>query len=177
MSNIAQIQLRYSTVNTLDDLRAQIHAFPGNMSLVLENKTLYQFVIYGDGVVLPTDDGVSVLATTDADLRGRWVQIDSYSTKAVEGKIRAGILPNGSWQISNTVDDAYELRIPVVNPVNDFVLKLWEVSNGNYKKEVIPQEVLIDKRTKGVTEIIVIVGRVPDCTFEGSYFILKDKML
>lgn len=177
MSNIAQIQFRYLTVNTLDDLRSQIHAFPGNMSLVLENKTLYQFVMYGDEEVLPADDGVSVLATTDAELRGRWVQIDSYSTKAVEGEIHAGVLPHGSWQTSDIVDDAYELRIPVVNPVNDFVLKLWEVSNGNYKKEVIPQEVMVDKRTDGVTEIRVIVGKVPDCTFEGSYFILKDKML
>lgn len=175
MSNVAQIQLRYLTVGTLDDLRAQVNAFPGNMSLVLENKTMYQYVEYEDATKMPVDDGVSIIATNNEDLLGCWVQIDSYSTKAIEGTFTSTAT---SWTDQDTVeDDTFELRIPVVNPVNDFILKLWEINNAQHKREVIPQDIFVKKNTDGVTEIIVSIAKIPDCRFAGSYFILKDKML
>lgn len=167
MSNIAQLQLRYLSVDTLDDLKNQTEAFPGSLSLVKENRVLYEFVEYADGS-LPAADGVSIVSLSDATISGRWVAIDSYSTKAIEGTFNA----TNSW-VKSTTDDIYTLTIPVVNPINNFVCKVLDSSN----KEVIPQEITIKKTNGMISQIVIVVGSIPDCRFAGSYFVMKDKML
>ena len=162
MSNVAQYQLRYLTVDDLTALASQIHAFPGTLSLVLSNKTLYQYVEYTG--TAPVADGVTIIAPADPNLNGRWIVVDAYTSKAVEGTFT-----KSDWKY-NSSTETYTLTVTLVNPVNNFLSKLVDSDN----LEVIAQEVQLVKSGNYVTQVVFHVGSVPDCRFAGSYFILKD---
>ena len=167
MSNIAQLQLRYHTVDTLSDLKALVHAFAGDMCLCIANRVLYQYVDYGNGI-LPDDDGYSVIETNDSSLTTRWVAIDSYTQKSLSGTFTAEINAN-NWHRGN---ECFEYTIPVVNPVNNLTCTVFDAAN----KVVIPQDIFITKDSDAITSVKITVGMYPDCRFAGSYFIVKDKM-
>lgn len=167
MSNIAQSQLRYHTVDTKTTLKGYTNAYAGDMALVLENKTLYQYVEYPVGITLPVDNNESILATTNTDLLTRWVAIDTYTSKAV-----TGTFTTSSWG-SRTANDTYELVVNFVNPVDDFICKV----TNSVGTEVKLQDIVSVKVSNQITSAKLIVGAVPDCRFEGSYFILKGRHL
>lgn len=167
MSNVAQQQLRCLSVETLADLKAQVHAFPGSLSLVIANGILYEYVEYATAADMPAADEVSIVELDDVTLLSRWVSVDTYSSKAVEGTFR-----RADWEL-NAADETYEYEVAFINQVNNFVCKVTDSHNN----EVILQEVTHTKLGEGVTGVTFKVAATPDCRFDGSYFILKDKTL
>lgn len=167
MSSVAQYQLRCLSVETLADLKAQTSAFPGSLSLVIANGILYEYVEYATAAEMPAADEVTIVELDDSSILGRWVAIDTYSTKAVEGTFK-----KADW-VANPSNECYDYTVVFLNPVNNFVCKVIDSHN----KEVILQDVTQTKVGEGVTGVIFSVADTPDCRFDGSYFILKDKTL
>ncbi len=171
MSTVSQAQLRYLSVDTIADLKAQIHAFPGNLSLVKENKVLYQYVEYTG--TLPAADDETIVAVNDVTATGRWIALDTYSTKSV-----SGTFVKSDW-VYNSTTDTYTYTVNLVNPINNFFSKLTEsvqVNGTTAVYEVLPQEVELVKSGDAVTSVVFHVGSKPDCRFAGSYLILKDRL-
>ena len=169
MSNIAQKQLRYFSVDTIADLKSNLSAFAGDISLVLANKTLYQFVIYDQGDVVPVDDGINVLELTNEDPLCRWVAIDSYSSRVVTDTFSA---TDNRWA-HDAARNVYEMTVSTVNGVASCVCHLYN-SNG---EEVFPQKITFYKSSGMITGVVIEVSDTPDCRFEGSYYIIKDKLV
>lgn len=163
---ISQLQVRYLSVKTLEELKNNVNAFPADITLVEENHILYQYVEYADGSTIPTDDGVSVIQTNNPDLNSRWVAIDAYYSN---------ILKN-SFSVSDWVEDVqaevYKITINFINPTPDFFIKVVDTDG----KETLVQDITTIRVNDYVTSVVLSVGRTPDCRFNGTYTILKDRI-
>jgi hypothetical protein len=130
----------------------------------LENKTLYQFCEYGPEDTLPADNGSSILATTDATLRARWISIDNYSVKSFIGSFTTE-----DWTLSND-GETYTYTIQFPNALNSTSIELRD-SNGVL---VYPEKIQYTSTSSGLTGVTLTIAAIPDCKFNGNYSIFFD---
>lgn len=162
----SQIDIRYSVSDTVQQVRSLIHAFPGNITLCLENRTLYQYCEYAPGASIPTDDGSNILATTDTSLRTRWIAIDLYSSKNFTGTFTAN---DSGWVLDG---DVYKYTILFPGTVHIAQIVLLDSTF----KTVYPEDITFTYNN-GLVSVIISVGAVPDCRFNGSYSVFFDRMI
>lgn len=155
---ISQIDIRYSVSNTIDDVRELVNAFPGNITFCLETHTLYEYTEYSEGDTLPEDDGRLVLQTVDSELSSRWIATSAFTNKTLRGPL--------IWEKS--VDsDTYFFTVKFPNPVGGYIIKFLD-SEG---RETWLEEVVEEQEDNSVTSVTCYVGSVPDCRFDGYFYI------
>lgn len=163
----SQIDIRYSVSQTIAAVKAITNAFPGDVTLCLENKTLYQYVEYADGATVPSDDGNTVLQTVNTELTARWVAISAYT-----GKSFIGSFTNEDW-VEETDGAHYSYTIVLPNKVTSAALHLYDSQHV----EVYPETIEYVRDGSGINSIKLIIGAIPDCRFEGTYSIFFDSLI
>lgn len=164
---LSQIDIRYSVSKTIAEVKSLVNAFPGNISLCLENNVLYQYVEYATAADVPTANDSTILQTTNPDLLSRWIAIDSFSAKSIYGDIK-----NSNWVLDAT-NKVYKYTITLPNTVNSFFVKFIDRNN----KEVYVEDVVQPGDIGAIKTIDCIVGAIPDCRFEGKFLVYFDKLM
>lgn len=162
----SQTDIRYSVSSDISAVRALVHAFPGNITLCLSNKTLYQYCEYSSAADMPNDNGSTVLATTDVSLLSRWVSIDTYSAKSITGSFTTN-----DWDLSQD-GETYTYTILFPSKLNSTNIEITDI-NGVV---VYPEEITYTNST-GLTGVTLTIGAIPDCRFNGNYSIFFDKVV
>lgn len=163
---LSQIDIRYSVSETLADVKKLVNAFPGNITLCLENATLYQYKEYTSEDTIPTPDDSLVIQTNDTSLLSRWIAIDAFTGKSISGTFDIN-----DW-VLDSENNYYTYKVSFPNIVNGFVIKF--VDNTN--KEVMLEEVVQEEEDNNLVAVIGVVGAIPDCRFSGKYYIYFDKL-
>lgn len=163
---LSQIDIRYSVSETIADVKKLVNAFPGNITLCLENATLYQYKEYTASDTIPTPDDKLVIQTDDAALLSRWIAIDAFTGKSI-----AGTFNIDDW-VLDSENNYYTYRISFPNIIDGFIIKF--VDNTN--KEVMLEDVVQEEVNKDLVAVIGVVGAIPDCRFSGKYYIYFDKL-
>lgn len=163
----SQIDIRYSVSDTIDQVKSLIHAFPGNLTLCLENATLYQYKEYAEGEPIPAPDDIHVIQTADDTLLSRWIAIDTLTSKCLYGDITLG-----SWSLDNT-NNVYNMLIQLPNTISGFFIKFIDNTN----KEVYVEDVTEQSAAGKITTVTCTVGSIPDCRFTGKYLLYFDKLV
>lgn len=163
---LSQIDIRYSVSETLADVKGLVNAFPGNLTLCLENNTLYQYKEYATAGEMPVPDDIAVVQTNDATLLSRWIAIDAYTGKSFYGAFKTT-----DW-VYNATDNTYTYKIIFNNKLNGCMIKFLDKD----RREVLLEDVVEQVVGDGLQSITGIVGATPDCRFDGMYFIYFDKL-
>lgn len=162
----SQTDIRYSVSDSIQQVRSLVHAFPGNMTLCLENKILYQYCEYGSDETLPTDNGSTILSTTDTSLRTRWIASDLYSAKSFSGSFTVN---DAGWELNG---DVYRYTVIFPGAIN---IAQTVLLDSNHRL-VYPEDVIFTS-SNGLVAVTIIVSAVPDCRFNGSYSVFFDRMI
>lgn len=162
----SQIDIRYSVSPDINTIRGLVNAFPGNITLCLENKMLYQYCEYPVGIQLPADNGATVLATTDDTLRSRWISIDMFSAKSLTGSFTVS-----DWELDQS-GEKYTYTILFPNKLQSTNIEVIDV-NG----VVVYPELVTYSINSGLTAATLTISAIPDCRFSGNYSIFFDKVV
>ena len=155
----SQIDIRYKVSDTVNIVRSLTNAFPGDVTLCLENRKLYQYVEYAAGSTIPADDGVLFLQTTDLLLNSRWVAIEAYSDKCF-----CGTFTENDWSLESGEEKfTYVINLP--QGVKHAKVFLFD-ETGN---EVFPENTQYVETAGFITSVIITVGAIPACNFNGKY--------
>lgn len=163
---LSQIDIRYSVSETIADVKKLVNAFPGNITLCLENATLYQYKEYTASDTIPTPDDKLVIQTNDATLLSRWTAIDAFTGKSITGTFNID-----DW-ILDTKNNYYTYRISFPNIIGGFIIKFIDNTN----KEILLEDIVQEEVNKDLVAVIGVVGAIPDCRFSGKYYIYFDKL-
>ena len=160
----SQTDIRYHVSDTVATVRSLVNAFPGDITLCIANKTVYQYVEYGAGESIPVDDGSLILQTTDTSLFTRWVALSAFTAKSIAGTFIAT-----DWQQDST-SGLLKYTIALPNKVRQAHIKFYDIQDT----EVYVEKVNFVRDVSGLSSINAYVAAIPDCSFAGKYVIFFD---
>lgn len=154
----SQIDIRYKISQTINDVRSIVNAFPGDLTLCLENHRLYQYVEYAAGATIPADDGSVILQTTDITLRSRWVALEAFADNCFSFAFETT-----DWTLVSA-SNVYTLTLTLPAEVTNINTVVYDSTNT----KVYPENIQYVQGVAGISGVVLTVGAVPDCTFNGT---------